>query len=236
MPLKCVDEAKGTARLACDLPAYAICPGNPFRVENVPEGVTRPGTWADLVGCVASLVDAFVCLAMLLLPSAPTVDRLCIMVVDAIACIIIYSALYRRLNGTRPIWAEVGFYLLISGTLFLACRNVLEESASLNLLTRNYSTANNFDIALEALAALTLPVGLAIYALLIASSPPLRRWLGFMMGVQAVLLLIAYGSFAFPRLRDLVSSELFAVYAVILSVSKAVWFLSPVVGSRYTGR
>ncbi len=45
VPLKSVDEAARTARLACDLPAYAICPGNPFRVENVPEGVSRPGTW-----------------------------------------------------------------------------------------------------------------------------------------------------------------------------------------------
>src|SRR5262249_37145814 len=45
MPLKSVDEAERTARLASDLPAYAVCPGNPFRVENVPEGVSRPGTW-----------------------------------------------------------------------------------------------------------------------------------------------------------------------------------------------
>jgi len=198
---------------------------------------TRTGTWVDLVGCVASLVDAFVCLALLFLPSTPaTVDRLCIMVVDPIACIIIYSALYRRLNNTRPIWAEVGFYLLISGTLFLACRNVLEESASLNLGTRNYSTANDFDIALEVLVTFTLPFGMAIYAWLIASSPPLRRWLGFMMGVQAVLLFIAFCSFAFPRLRDFVSSELFAAYAIILSLSKAAWFLSPVAGSRDAGR
>ena len=27
-------------------PAYAVCAGNPFRAENVPEGVTRPGTWS----------------------------------------------------------------------------------------------------------------------------------------------------------------------------------------------
>jgi hypothetical protein len=45
MPLQSVDEAEQTARLACDLPAYAVCPGDPFRVENVPEGVSRPGTW-----------------------------------------------------------------------------------------------------------------------------------------------------------------------------------------------
>lgn len=45
VPLKSVDEAKGTAELACDLPACAVCEGNPFRVENVPEGLSRPGTW-----------------------------------------------------------------------------------------------------------------------------------------------------------------------------------------------
>ena len=104
----------------------------------------------------------------------------------------------------------------------------LQESASLNLRTLNYSTANDFDFVLEPLVTFTLPFGLAIYAWLIASSPLLRRWLGFMMGVQVVLLLIAFSSFAFPRLSDFASSELCAVYAIILSVSKAVWFLSPV--------
>jgi hypothetical protein len=44
--LKAVDEKARTARLATPTPAYAICPGNPFRAENVPEGVTRPGTWS----------------------------------------------------------------------------------------------------------------------------------------------------------------------------------------------
>ena len=194
-------------------------------------------TWADLFGCVASFVDAFACLTLLLLPATPaTIDRLCIVVVDPITCIIGYWGLYRRLNDTRPIWAELGFYLLISGTLFLACRNVLEESAGLNLRTLNYSTANEFDIALEVLVTFTLPVGLAIYAWLIASGPPLRRWLGFMMGVQAILLAAAFGAFAFPRLSDFASSELCAVYAIILSVSKGVWFLSPVTGSKYFGR
>jgi hypothetical protein len=45
MPLKAVDETSRLATLAAPLPAYAICPSNPFRVENVPEGVNRPGTW-----------------------------------------------------------------------------------------------------------------------------------------------------------------------------------------------
>ena len=190
-------------------------------------------TWADLVGCVASLVDAFVCLTLLFLPGTPaTGNRISIMIVDPITCIIVYWALYRRLRDLRPIWAELGFYLLISGTLFLTCRNVLEESAGLDLRTRNYSTAYDFDIVLEILVTFILPLGLAIYAWLIASSPPLRRWVGFMMGLQAVLLLIAFGSFAFPRLSDFASSELCAVYAAILSVGKAVWFLSPVAGSK----
>ena len=45
MPLKKVDEETRTATLTAPLPAYTICPSNPFRVENVPEGVTRPGRW-----------------------------------------------------------------------------------------------------------------------------------------------------------------------------------------------
>jgi len=109
-------------------------------------------------------------------------------------------------------------------------QNLLEESASLGPVTPGYSTANGFYILLELLVTFTLPVGLAIYAWLIATSPPLRRWLGFMMGAQALLLFIARGSFSFvfPRLSDFVSSQLFTVYAIILSVAKVVWFLSPV--------
>jgi hypothetical protein len=45
IPLQEVDETTRTATLAVPPPAYAVCPGNPFRAENVPEGVTRPGTW-----------------------------------------------------------------------------------------------------------------------------------------------------------------------------------------------
>jgi len=202
-----------------------------MRVSHFAVGYERD--WADLVGSVASLVDAIVCLTLLFLPTTPaTGNRICIIIVDPITCIFIYWALYRRLCDLRPMWAELGFYLLTAGTLFLACRNVLEESAGLNLRTRNYSTAYDFDIVLEILVTLVLPFGLAIYAWLIASNPPLRRWLGFMIGLQAALLLIAFCSFAFPRLGDFVSSELCAVYAVILSVAKAVWFLSPVSGSK----
>jgi hypothetical protein len=202
-----------------------------MRASHLAVGSER--TWADLAGCVASLVDAFVCLTLLFLPSTPaTGNRISIIIVDPITCIIVYWALYRRLRELKPMWAELGFYLLTVGTLFLTCRNVLEESAGLNLRTRNFSTAYDFDIVLEVLVTFVLPFGLAIYAWLIASKPPLRRWLGFMMGLQAVLLLFAFCSFAFPRLGDFVSSELCAVYAVILSVAKAVWFLSPAGGSK----
>ena len=140
--------------------------------------------------------------------------------------------MYRRLVAARPKFAELGFYLVISGTLFLTGQNVLEMSARLNFFTLNYFTANGFDILLEILVTFTLPFGLAIYAWLIASSPPLRRWLGFMMGVQVVLLFVALGSFAFPRISDFVTSQLFAVYAIILSIAKGVWFLSPVTSSK----
>ena len=205
---------------------------NAGRTACVKDGVLRiksECTLADLVGCVASLVDASACFIFLFLPTIPAITgRVYILVLDPIACIIVYWALYRRLQDTRPIWAELGFYLLILGTLFLACQNVLGESASLNLVTLDYATATWFDILLELLVTSTLPVGLAIYAWLIATSPPLRRWLGVMMGVQAVLLFIALGSFIFPHLSDFVSSQLFTVYAIILSVAKAVWFLWPV--------
>jgi hypothetical protein len=186
-------------------------------------------TLADLVACVASIVDAFACLIFLFLPTIPAITGVFfIVLLDPIACIIVYWALYRRLEGTRPTWAELGFYPLILGTLFLTGQNVLQESASLKVVTPDYSTANWFHILLELLVTFTLPIGLAIYAWLIATSPPLRRWLGFMMGVQAVLLFIALGSLIFPRLSDFVSSQLLTVYAIILSVAKAVWFLWPV--------
>jgi hypothetical protein len=190
-------------------------------------------TQADLIGCIASLVDALACLTFLFLPATPaTTARLCVVLVDPVTCIIVYWSLYRRLDDTRPIWAELGFYPLILGTLFLTSLNVLGESAGLNPQTLDYSTANTFHIVLGLLVIFTLPFGLAIYAWLIATSPPLRRWLGFMMGVQAVLLFIALGSLAFPRLGDFVSSQLITIYAIILSFAKGIWFLAPVAGSN----
>jgi hypothetical protein len=81
---------------------------------------------------------------------------------------------------------------------------------------------------LELLVALTVPVGLAIYGWLIATSPRLRRWLGFMLRAQVVLVFTALGSFVFPELGNFVNSELFTVLAIIPTIAKAVWFLSPV--------
>src|SRR5580700_6598705 len=61
-------------------------------------------TQADLIGCVASIVDALACLTFLLLPATPaTRARLCILLlVDPIMCIIGYCLLYRRLCDIRP--------------------------------------------------------------------------------------------------------------------------------------
>ena len=86
-----------------------------FRVES---GRTR----ADLTGCVACLVDAFACIIFLVLPATPAnAGLLCIvLLVDQITCIVGYCVMYRRLLVAKPKLAELGFYLLISGTLFLA--------------------------------------------------------------------------------------------------------------------
>jgi hypothetical protein len=137
-------------------------------------------TWVDLVGCIASLVDALACLTVLFLLANPTnAARLYIVLfIDPLARIIGYSAMYQRLLDAKPIWAELGFYPLIFGTLLLTGQNALQESARLNFRTLNYSTANGLDFLLELLVTFTLPFGLAIYAWLIASSHPLRRWLG----------------------------------------------------------
>lgn len=187
-------------------------------------------TRADLIACIASLVDAVACLTFLFLRVNPAnVGRLYIAsFVDPITCIIGYWVIYRRLRGTRPLLADFGISILVLGTFFLTCQNAVEELVNLKLFPLKYVSAIELDTLLELFASYSLPFGLAIYAWLIASSPLLRRWLGFMMGVQVVLLLIAFSSFAFPRLSDFASSELCAVYAIILSVSKAVWFLSPV--------
>jgi prolipoprotein diacylglyceryltransferase len=187
-------------------------------------------TWAELSASVASLIDAIACLIfqVVLTSPGPGARLFIILLIDPIACILGYWVMYQRLRYTKPKLAELGFYFLVLGTLFVICQCVVEESASLNLVKLDYSTASGFDALLELLVTLTVPVGLAIYGWLIATSPRLRRWLGFMLGAQVVLVLTALGSFVFPRLGNFVNSELFAVLAIIPTLAKAVWFLSPV--------
>jgi hypothetical protein len=141
--------------------------------------------------------------------------------------------MYQRLLILRPKLSELGFYLVISGTLFLTCQNVLEESAALNGSTRDYSNATEFDILLELLVTFTLPFGLAIYAWVIARSSALRRWLGFLIGIQVLLLFLSLSAFILPWLNDSVTSQFVNVYAIILSLAKAAWFLSPTRGAQY---
>ena len=184
---------------------------------------------ADVVACVASLIDALACLTFLVLPPTPaTGGRLCVLLIlDPITCVIGYWVMYQRLLILRPKLSELGFYLVISGTLFLICQNVLAESAALSGSTRDYSNATEVDILLELLVTFTLPFGLAIYAWLIARSSALRRWLGFLIGIQVVLLFLALSAFIFPWLNDSVASQFLNVYAILLSLAKAAWFFSP---------
>jgi uncharacterized membrane protein len=187
-------------------------------------------TRADIIACVASLVDALACLTFLFLQVSPTnVGRLYIAsLVDPLTCMIGYWVIFRRLRSTRPMLADFGFCILVLGTFFLTCENALEELGNLNSSSLKYVSAIEVDTLLQLLASLTLPLGLAIYAWLIASSPRLRRWLGFMMGIQVVILLIDLGAFNMPQTSEFVT----AVYAIVLSLAKAVWFLSPVAGAK----
>ena len=189
-------------------------------------------TGADIVACIASLVDAFACLTFLFLQvSSTNVGRLYIAsLVDPMTCMIGYWVFFRRLRKARPILADLGFCILVLGTLFLTCANAVEELGNLHSFSLKYVSAMEVDSLLELLASLTLPFGLAIYAWLIASSPPLRRWLGFMIGIQVVILFIDLGAFNIPRISEFVT----AVYAIILSLAKAVWFLSPVAESKFS--
>jgi len=183
-------------------------------------------TRADLIACIASLVDAFACLTFLFLQVNPAnVGRLYIAsLIDPITCIIGYWVIYRRLRGTKPILADFGISILVLGTFFLTCQNAVEELGNLNLFPVKYVSAIELDTLLELFASFSLPLGLATYAWLIATSPLLRRWLGFMIGIQVLILFIDLGAFNIPRLSELGT----AVYAIILSLAKAVWFLSPV--------
>ena len=60
----------------------------------------------------------------------------------------------------------------------------MEELVNLKLFPLKYVSAIELDTLLELFASYSLPFGLAIHAWLVATSPPLRRWLGFMIGIQ----------------------------------------------------
>ena len=186
-------------------------------------------TNVDVIACIASFVDALACLIFLLWQSNLTnVGRSYIeCIVDPITCLIGYWGFYRRLHDTEAILADIGLTFLMLGTLFMTCQNAVEDLANVNFFWLQGDTPKEVDSFLELLVAFTLPLGLAIYAWLIGSSPGLRRWLGFMIGVQVLLFFIDLGSFRLPVLSQFVTSQLFTVYAIILSTAKAIWFLSP---------
>jgi hypothetical protein len=208
------------------LPKHKVLMPPAVTKQTLSSGRTR----ADLIACIASLVDAFACLTFLFLEVNPAnVGRLYIAsLIDPITCIIGYWVIYRRLRGTKPILADFGISILVLGTFFLTCQNAVEELGNLNLFPLKHVSAIELDTLLELFASFSLPFGLAIYAWLIATSPLLRRWLGFMIGIQVVVLFIDLGAFNIPRLSELGT----AVYAIILSLAKAVWFLSPVADRR----
>ena len=99
------------------MPTTLTKPTNPFR-----------RTRADVIACVASLVDALACLTFLFLQLDPTnVGRLYITsLIDPITCVIGYWVMFGRLRGPRPILADFGISILILGTFFLTCQNAVE--------------------------------------------------------------------------------------------------------------
>jgi len=201
----------------------------------IPTTLTKPTipfrrTRGDIVACVASLVDALACLTFLFLQLDPTnVGRFYIAsLIDPITCIIGYWVIFGHLRPTRPILADFGITILILGTFFLTCQNAVEELGILKLFPAKYISSVDLDTLLGLFASYTLPIGLAIYAWVIATSPFLRRWLGFMIGIQVIILFVDLSVFNMPGVSEFVT----AVYAIILSLAKAVWFLSPVVLNR----
>jgi uncharacterized membrane protein len=186
-------------------------------------------TKLDVIACVASLVDALACVIFLVwqtnLTGAGRSYIECL--IDPITCLIGYWGFYRRLRETEAILADIGLTFLVLGTLFMTCQNAVEDFANLNFLWLQADTSKEVDSFLELVVAFTLPFGLAIYAWLIGSSPGLRRWLGVMLGAQVLLFFIDLGSFRLPVLSQFVTSQLFTIYAIMLSVAKAIWFLSP---------
>jgi hypothetical protein len=198
--------------------------------STIPSGRTR----ADVIACIASLIDALACLAFVSMQLDPTnVSRLYIAsFIDPITCVIGYWVIFGHLRGTRPILADFGISILILGTFFLTCQNAVEELGNLKLFPAKYVSAVDLDTLLGLFASYTLPIGLAIYAWLIATSSLLRRWLGFMIGIQVIILFIDLSVFSIPRVSEVVT----AIYAVVLSLAKAVWFLSPTKSSSLPGR
>ena len=129
-------------------------------------------TRSDLIGCIASIVAGLAFLTHLLFPTSGARVYL-ILFVDPIARMIGYWAIYQRLAGAKPRWAELGFYPLILGTVLLIGQDALRESARINLQTLSDSPTNSLAVLLQLLVILTLPFGLAIYAWLITTTPPL---------------------------------------------------------------
>jgi hypothetical protein len=113
------------------------------------------------------------------------------------------------------------------GTVLLVGRDALKESARISLLTLSDSPSSSLEAFLDLLVILTLPFGLAISVWLIATTPPLRRWLSFMIIPQVILVFITLGPFALPSLGGFPFSRLLVVYAMILSFAKAIWIYSP---------
>jgi hypothetical protein len=187
-------------------------------------------TRADAVGCVASVVGASALVILLFLPDVPVTGLRFYIVffIDPVARIIGYWVLYNRLRDVAPIWAELGFYPLVLGSLFHVAETALKVSASLCSSILSYSANGGFDFGLKLLVAVTLPFGLAIYACLIATHPPLRRWLGLMMAPQVVLLMITFGSLGLGHIGGFSASRVLIFYTAILMFAKALWFLSPV--------
>jgi hypothetical protein len=183
-------------------------------------------TRVDVVACVASLIDALACLTFLFLRVDPeNSGRLYIAsLIDPITCVIGYWVIFGHLRPARPILADFGISILILGTIFLTCQNAVEELGNLKLFPVKYVSAVDLDTLFGLFASYTLPVGLAIYAWLIATSQFLRQWLGFMIGIQVIILFVDLGVFSMPGVSELVT----AIYAIILSLAKSVWFLSPI--------
>jgi hypothetical protein len=192
---------------------------------------------SDFFGFVSSLTDACACLIFLFWQTNLTnVGRAAIeCVVDPIACLVGYWAIYERLRNTRPVLSEVGFYFLVLGTFFVAWENGMEVFGNLNAFSLPSVRANEAHTLLQLLGSFTLPIGLAIYAWLIASSAPRRRWLGWMLGVEVVILYMVLGSFNIPWVGEFVTSRVLTVYAIILSIAKGIWFLSSSPSSNQAG-